>query len=47
MEVYPGSDGHVRVVTMRTANAQYKRPIAQICKLPVPTGHDALKSKTT
>jgi len=47
VEVYPGSDGHVRVATVRTANSQYKRLIAQICKLPVPTGHDALESKNT
>lgn len=40
IQVHPGSDGYVRVVTLRTANSQYKRPIAQICKLPVSSRHD-------
>lgn len=35
-ETHPGTDGHVRVVTLRTARSVYKRPIAQICRLPVP-----------
>jgi len=45
VELHPGSDGHVRVVTVRTALSQYKRPIAQICKLPVQSRHDALEHK--
>jgi len=28
VEVHPASDGHVRVVTVRTDVSQYKRPIA-------------------
>jgi len=47
MKVHPGSDEHVRVVTVRTASSQYKRPIAQICKLPVQSGHDALEHENT
>lgn len=35
-ETHPGSDGRVRVVTLKTANSTFKRPIAQICRLPVP-----------
>ncbi|XP_018395111.1 PREDICTED: uncharacterized protein LOC108773703, partial [Cyphomyrmex costatus] len=46
VQVHPGSDGYVRVVTVRTANSQYKRPIAQICHLPVSSGSDALELKT-
>lgn len=34
-ETHPGEDGHVRVVTLRTARSVYKRPIVQICRLPV------------
>ncbi|KAH0945579.1 hypothetical protein HN011_004122 [Eciton burchellii] len=45
VQVHPGADGHLRVVTVRTAKTQYKRPITQICKLPVMTGNDALESK--
>jgi len=47
VQVHPGADGHVCVVTLRTAHAQYKRPVTRICKLPVLTGPDALESKTT
>ncbi|KMQ88394.1 hypothetical protein RF55_12134 [Lasius niger] len=35
-EVHPGPDGRVRVVTVRTAESTFKRPIAQICRLPIP-----------
>jgi len=35
VQVHPGSDGHIRVMTLRTACGHYKRPITQICKLPV------------
>jgi len=45
VEVHPGSNEHIRVVTVRSS--QYKRPIAQICKLPVQSGHDALEHKNT
>jgi len=47
VEVHPSSDGQVRVVTVRTACTLYKRPITQICKLPMHTERDALKNKTT
>ncbi|XP_078051766.1 uncharacterized protein LOC144477914 [Augochlora pura] len=36
-EVYPGSDGLVRVVKVRTAKSSYTRSITRMCKLPVET----------
>ncbi|EFN65247.1 hypothetical protein EAG_00253, partial [Camponotus floridanus] len=30
-----GSDGYVRVVTVRTAHSEYKRPIVKLCVLPI------------
>lgn len=36
LAVHPGSDNHVRVVTLRTAKTMLKRPITQVCRLPVP-----------
>ncbi|XP_011685183.1 PREDICTED: uncharacterized protein LOC105448358 [Wasmannia auropunctata] len=30
-----GSDGLVRVATVKTANSEYKRPIAKLCLLPI------------
>ncbi|XP_070166148.1 uncharacterized protein [Polyergus mexicanus] len=35
LDVHPGSDGHVRVVTLHTAKTTLKRPITQICQLPI------------
>ncbi|XP_076238654.1 uncharacterized protein LOC143181881 [Calliopsis andreniformis] len=34
-EVYPGKDGNVRVVIVRTAKSTYTRPITRMCRLPV------------
>ncbi|XP_076660299.1 uncharacterized protein LOC143363619 [Halictus rubicundus] len=34
-KTFPGSDGHVRVVEVKTATSKYKRPITRICRLPV------------
>lgn len=34
-DVHPGHDDHARVITVRTAASQLKRPIAQVCRLPV------------
>jgi len=34
-EIHPGTDGLVRVVTVRTANSKFKRPISQLCRLPL------------
>lgn len=37
MELHPGPDGITRVVTVRTADGIYTRPVSKICLLPVPT----------
>ncbi|XP_039315440.1 uncharacterized protein LOC113004411 [Solenopsis invicta] len=34
-QCHPGSDGLTRVVTIKTAFAEYKRPLSKICVLPV------------
>lgn len=33
-EVYPGKDGIVRVVLVRTKTGSYKRPVVKVCPLP-------------
>lgn len=33
---HPGKDGHVRVVSIKTAKGVIKRPISKICVLPIP-----------
>lgn len=35
LEVFPGDDGVVRVVSLRTADGVIKRPVTKICILPV------------
>ena len=35
-QVHPGSDGLARVITLRTSHSEFKRPITQICRLPIP-----------
>lgn len=32
--IYPGSDGIVRVVDLKTAKGTYRRPVHKIAKLP-------------
>lgn len=32
---HPGSDGLIRVVTVKTATSEYKRPIVKLCLLPI------------
>jgi len=32
---HPGSDGHIRVVTVHTSASEFKRPIVKLCPLPV------------
>lgn len=34
-KVYPGKDGLVRVVQVRTKNGLFERPVAKLCRLPV------------
>jgi hypothetical protein len=34
-ETFPGSDGHVRVVKVKTSSGQFKRPIHKLVVLPV------------
>jgi len=35
IQVHPGQDSLVRVATIRTATTTLKRPIAQLCRLPI------------
>ncbi|XP_062538691.1 uncharacterized protein LOC134206966 [Armigeres subalbatus] len=35
VEIFPGSDGNVRVVTVRTKDGSFKRAISKICVLPI------------
>lgn len=35
MQTHAGTDGLVRVVTVKTGSSQYKRPIGKICVLPI------------
>ncbi|XP_062556585.1 uncharacterized protein LOC134221410 [Armigeres subalbatus] len=35
VEVHPGSDGNIRVVTVRTKDGSYQRAISKICVLPI------------
>jgi hypothetical protein len=34
-ETFPGSDGHVRVVTVKTSSGKFKQPIYKLIVLPV------------
>ncbi|XP_065085290.1 uncharacterized protein LOC135707405 [Ochlerotatus camptorhynchus] len=34
-EVHPGSDGNIRVATVRTKDGSYRRAISKICVLPI------------
>lgn len=35
IEIFPGQDGAVRSVTVKTASGEYQRPITRLCVLPV------------
>lgn len=34
VQLHPGADGHVRVVTVKTQNGQLRRPVIKLCPLP-------------
>ena len=34
VELHSGPDGHVRVLTLKTATSTFKRPISKVCPLP-------------
>lgn len=44
VQCHPGTDGLVRVVTVKTAAMEYKRPIVKLCILPVNSKVSELKS---
>jgi len=46
-ECHPGDDGVTRVVTIRTARSQYKRPIVKLCFLPIDINHENEKGSAT
>lgn len=37
VQVHPGQDGLIRVVTVKTKMSEYKRPITKLCLLPINT----------
>lgn len=43
-EVYPGNDGKVRVVMIRTKDSTYKRSVGKIAKLPIEDEHKLIKN---
>jgi hypothetical protein len=34
INVHPGTDGNIRVITVKTNKGTFKRPISKICSLP-------------
>ncbi|XP_055618455.1 uncharacterized protein LOC129763419 [Toxorhynchites rutilus septentrionalis] len=46
-QVHPGSDGVIRVVTLRTATGFLKRPVTKICMLPLPAMDDQHVEKSS
>ena len=40
MKIHPGNDGLVRVVTIKTAQPEFIRPIAKLTKLPLDDSMD-------
>lgn len=46
VELHPGNDGHVRVVTVQTAIGTYKRDITRISRLPITSNEDAETTAT-
>ncbi|XP_055613344.1 uncharacterized protein LOC129759834 [Uranotaenia lowii] len=44
VQTHPGSDGIIRVVTLRTAKGSCTRPVSKICLLPIaPSSEEAIK----
>ena len=42
IEIYPGPDGHVRVVTLKTSTSTMKRPVTKLCILPLVVNNSSL-----
>ncbi|CAK1583812.1 unnamed protein product [Parnassius mnemosyne] len=45
VELHPGSDGHVRVVTLKTKNGNLKRPVSKLSLLPIETSSQQNEQK--
>lgn len=41
IDIHPGSDGNIRVVTVKSQDGQYQRAISKICVLPIRDNLDA------
>ncbi|XP_062703501.1 uncharacterized protein LOC134285959 [Aedes albopictus] len=39
VEIFPGSDGLIRIVSVRTNDGVYRRAITRVCVLPIPDNH--------
>ncbi|XP_055543807.1 uncharacterized protein LOC129729321 [Wyeomyia smithii] len=40
-QLHPGADGIIRVVTLRTAQGNYTRPVSKICLLPIAPSNES------
>ena len=40
IQTHPGSDNHVRVVTVKTSDGEYKRPVVKLSLLPFASSND-------
>lgn len=44
IELHPGADGVIRVVTVRTPTGRYVRPVTKLCLLPIPPTQNELNN---